>query len=295
MAAQMPSAGMARVHRLLKIGTSCQRRLRCKDTITFSTCSVKCNASQGDSSDSPPSTGLASGSALLSRGRRPLSPLERISSLLAQEALSPEVLQLRERDHLDPEEDVNVRLSGTQGEESGATPEDDPESPRASDAAVVTSAWPPLAPGELLVAEHRRKGRVEFRKMFELQTGARLGSSWGVIPHDDVAGRPAGSFVKTSRGVSILVRRASLEDYVLYMRRGPAIAYPKVQGGVPPVDGLSSRWLFLIICGRSRSQDASAMLMMMDVTEGDCVLESGSGSGAMSLFLSRAGVDLLSR
>ncbi|KAL6105133.1 trmt61b [Pungitius sinensis] len=255
MAAQMPLTRLALVHRLLKVGTSCQRRLRCKDTLAFSTCPVKCNESKGDSADpKPPSAGLASGPPLLSRGRRPLSPLERISSLLPQDTLSPEVLQLRESGQLDPEEDVNVRLPSTQ--------EDDPETPRPSDAAAVTSASPrPLAPGELLVAEHRRKERVEFSKMFELQTGARLGSSWGVISHDDVAGRPAGSFVRTSRGVSILVRRASLEDYVLYMRRGPAIAYPK---------------------------DASAMLMMMDVTEGDCVLESGSGSGAMSLFLSRA-------
>ncbi|KAE8289617.1 tRNA (adenine(58)-N(1))-methyltransferase, mitochondrial [Larimichthys crocea] len=193
-----------------------------------------------------------------------LSPLERISGLLPQDALSPEVMQLREQN----QQDVQVPVTHCTPEESGlgeSPKKDDSENHHVEPHTQETSATLPgeslLAFGEQLVAEYRRKGRVQFRKMFQLQAGTRLQSSWGTILHDDIAGQPAGQFLKTGRGVPILIRRASLEDYVLFMKRGPAIAYPK---------------------------DACTMLMMMDVTEGDCVLESGSGSGAMSLFLSRA-------
>ncbi|XP_028422611.1 tRNA (adenine(58)-N(1))-methyltransferase, mitochondrial isoform X2 [Perca flavescens] len=295
MAVQMPFTGLLFVHRLVRISTSSQRHLTSRDillkyereTRTFSTASVKCKENKGDNSESSPAAPkLTFRQALLSRGRRPLSPLERLSSLLPRDALSPEVMQLREQNEQDPEEAPNIQVLGETQDESGheTTPKEvDSETRCASDAAMETNASDtqlneafdeeksltspalpgesPLAFGELLVAEYRKKGRVEFRKMFELQTGTRLQSSWGVVLHDDIAGQPAGCFLKTSRGVLLLVRRASLEDYVLYMKRGPAIAYPK---------------------------DAGTMLMMMDVTEGDRVLESGSGSGAMSLFLSRA-------
>ncbi|XP_070776985.1 tRNA (adenine(58)-N(1))-methyltransferase, mitochondrial [Enoplosus armatus] len=300
MAVQMPFAGLLLMHRLVRISTSSQRHLSNRDVLvklhkcrreirTFSTDSEKCDENEGDNSDSsPPSSKLTSRRALLSRGRRPLSPLERISGLLPQDSLSPEVMQLRQQNQQGPGEDTNAQVSVTHctQQESGreAIPkEGDSETHHASDPDMepntsetqvnaafhegerLTSPTLPgerlLVLGELLIAEYRKKGRVEFRKMFQLQTGTRLQSSWGIILHDDIAGQPAGSFLKTSRGVHILIRRPSLEDYVLCMKRGPAIAYPK---------------------------DAGTMLMMMDVTEGDHVLESGSGSGAMSLFLSRA-------
>ncbi|RVE56967.1 hypothetical protein OJAV_G00211510 [Oryzias javanicus] len=200
--------------------------------------------------------------------RRHLSPLERISSLLPQEVLSPEVEQLREQTQQEQDGDTSRDFTQEAGTVSKL---EDLETHVASEAAEVPNTsfhdeetLPGecfLTFGELVIAEYRKKRRVEFRKMFQLEAGSRLQSSWGIILHDDIAGQPAGCFLKTSRGVSISIRRASLEDYVLYMKRGPAIAYPK---------------------------DAANMLMMMDVTEGDCVLESGSGSGAMSLFLSRA-------
>ncbi|XP_015818193.1 tRNA (adenine(58)-N(1))-methyltransferase, mitochondrial isoform X1 [Nothobranchius furzeri] len=194
-----------------------------------------------------------SGQALLSRRRRWLSPLDRISSLLPPDVLGPEVMQLRQEQdgeatiHQEPDEEHLEETKAPSSQEKGQ------RSPTLPGESVLTF-------GELLMAEHRKK-QVHFRKMFQLQSGARLQSSWGVIPHNELAGRPAGRFLKTNTGVPIFFHRPSLEDYVLNMKRGPVIAYPK---------------------------DAAAMLLMMDVTEGDCVLESGSGSGALALFLSRA-------
>ncbi|XP_040916810.1 tRNA (adenine(58)-N(1))-methyltransferase, mitochondrial isoform X2 [Toxotes jaculatrix] len=290
MAVPMHFGGFLLMHRLVRICTSSQQHLRHKDLLvklsksrrgirTFSAGSVKCNENEREDSDSSRlSTKLTSRQALLARRRRPLSPLERISSLLPQDALSPEVMQLREQKQQEAE-DSSIQLSVTHctQEESGqpdtvtgdqTTPkEDESDNHRACDAGVEPNASATLPGesllsfGELLIAEYFKKGQVQFRKMFQLQAGSRLQSSWGFILHDNIAKQRPGQFLKTSIGLPIFIRRASLEDYVLCMRRGPAIAYPK---------------------------DAGTMLMMMDVTEGDRVLESGSGSGALSLFLSRA-------
>uniref|UniRef100_A0A1A8EPA2 tRNA (adenine(58)-N(1))-methyltransferase n=1 Tax=Nothobranchius korthausae TaxID=1143690 RepID=A0A1A8EPA2_9TELE len=181
----------------------------------------------------------------LTSGQAVLSPLDRISSLLPQDDV---------RQEQDGEADIQVPASEPLEEtQAPSSPEEGRRSPSLPGERVLMF-------GEFLMAEHR-KSRVQFKKMFQLQSGGRLLSSLGVIPHNQLAGHPAGRFLKTNRGVPIFIRRPSLEDYVLNMRRGPAVTYPK---------------------------DAAIMLLMMDVMEGDCVLESGSGSGAMSLFLSRA-------
>uniref|UniRef100_A0A8C4KL91 tRNA (adenine(58)-N(1))-methyltransferase n=1 Tax=Dromaius novaehollandiae TaxID=8790 RepID=A0A8C4KL91_DRONO len=120
----------------------------------------------------------------------------------------------------------------------------------------------PPRPGPMLVlAELGRRQRSALKLLCRLTAGAVLATPGGRLPHGDIVGRLPGQVVRTAGGGRLLVRRPSLEEYVLLMARGAAIAYPK---------------------------DVSAMLMMMDLHPGDTVLESGSGSGAMSLFLSRA-------
>lgn len=212
----------------------CRRELR-----TFSANSVKLNEIEGDNSNLSPE--LNSRWTPLSRRRRPLSPLERVSGLLPQDALSPEVMQLRDLNKTETTDDTELSETRFTQEHSGPTEdasdtlvEPNPAGAHSYAAVKEEGSCPSvpgerlLAFGELLVAEYSKKGRLEFKKLFQLQSGARLMSSWGFIQHDNIAGQRSGQFLKTGRGVSILIRRPSLEDYVLLMKRGPAIAYPKV-------------------------------------------------------------------
>ncbi|XP_030304094.1 tRNA (adenine(58)-N(1))-methyltransferase, mitochondrial isoform X2 [Calypte anna] len=178
---------------------------------------------------------LSSGNGAASGGRprrrvweTSLSPLERVRRLLP------------------PEE-------GAELERCVAAP---PAAPEAAGARPGS-----FRPGELALAEMRRKNNRTLKLLCRLAEGSVLASPGGVLPHRDIIGQLPGQMLCTSAGARLLLRRPSLEEYVLLMPRGPAIAYPK---------------------------DISAMLMMMDVHPGDTVLETGSGSGAMSLFLSRA-------
>ncbi|XP_030354989.1 tRNA (adenine(58)-N(1))-methyltransferase, mitochondrial isoform X2 [Strigops habroptila] len=119
----------------------------------------------------------------------------------------------------------------------------------------------PFRAGELVLAEMRRKYNRTLKLMCRLVVGSVLTSNGGLLPHRDIIGQMPGQMLRTSAGARVLLKRPSLEEYVLLMPRGPTIAYPK---------------------------DISAMLMMMDIQPGDTVLEAGSGSGALTLFLSKA-------
>lgn len=116
----------------------------------------------------------------------------------------------------------------------------------------------PLCAGErvLLIDPKRR------RYLVTLSEGAEFHSHTGFVPHDDVIGVDEGSVVVSTRGTRYRVIRPTLADFVLKMPRGAQVIYPK---------------------------DLGPILMLADVFPGARVLESGVGSGALSMALLRAG------
>ncbi len=103
-----------------------------------------------------------------------------------------------------------------------------------------------------------KKGR---RYLIRLKEGGRFSHHRGAVDHAEIVAAGSGGVVHTHQGEPLFVYRPTLEEYVLLMQRGATVTYPK---------------------------DAAAMVMMLDLAPGMRVLEAGTGSGGLALFLSRA-------
>ena len=116
-----------------------------------------------------------------------------------------------------------------------------------------------FAYGEQVLAIDQ-KGR---KYLFELRESGELHLNSGRLLHSTISAGCPGQRFKTHLGTAdLVVRRPSLEEYTLLMSRGPTPTYPK---------------------------DILAMIGLMNVGLGSTVVEAGSGSGAMTLHLSKAG------
>jgi tRNA (adenine57-N1/adenine58-N1)-methyltransferase len=104
------------------------------------------------------------------------------------------------------------------------------------------------------------------RYLITLTEGGEFHSHTGVIPHVAIAGMPEGTVFRTSRGSRFVAFRPRLSDFVLKMPRGAQVIYPK---------------------------DLGPLLLLADIRPGVRVLESGVGSGALSMAMVRAGADVV--
>lgn len=102
------------------------------------------------------------------------------------------------------------------------------------------------------------KGR---QYLITLRPGEAFHFHAGFLSHDELIGKPEGTSLRSSAGAGLVGLRPRLADYVLRMRRGAQVVYPK---------------------------DIGPILVWADIGPDMVVLEAGTGSGALTLALLRA-------
>lgn len=115
----------------------------------------------------------------------------------------------------------------------------------------------PLTDGERVLLIDSKDRRYLVR----LASGQQFHSHAGIVEHDELIGAPEGIAVRTTRGSRFTAFRPTMADYVLKMKRGAQVVYPK---------------------------DIGLILVFADVFPGATVLEAGTGSGSLTLSLARA-------
>lgn len=100
------------------------------------------------------------------------------------------------------------------------------------------------------------------RYLVDLADDGEFHSHAGFVPHALVIGQEPGRTVESTKGARYVVLRPTLEDFVVEMPRGAQVIYPK---------------------------DLAPMCMLGDIHSGVRVLETGIGSGALSMAMLRWG------
>jgi tRNA (adenine57-N1/adenine58-N1)-methyltransferase catalytic subunit len=103
------------------------------------------------------------------------------------------------------------------------------------------------------------------RYLVTLVEGGEFHTHAGYVRHDQLIGQGEGIVVRSTVGARYTAVRPTLAEFVLKMPRGAQVIYPK---------------------------DLGPILVLADIFPGARVLESGVGSGAMSMTLVRAGADV---
>ena len=116
--------------------------------------------------------------------------------------------------------------------------------------------------GEVVVLIDQKSRRY----LVTLTEGKEFHSHAGFVRHGDIVGVSEGTTVRSTRNAQYLVMRPTLGEFIVEMPRGAQVIYPK---------------------------DIGPLLMLADIGPGLKVLESGVGSGALSMAMLRCGVDII--
>ena len=103
--------------------------------------------------------------------------------------------------------------------------------------------------------------RKERRYLLRLTTTGVFHSHLGNFPHSKLLGREDGTRLTTSMGHEVLAVRPTMADFTIQMPRIATVVYPK---------------------------DLGAIIVYGDIFPGAKVLEAGTGSGALTIALTRA-------